>query len=61
MVNTIIKEGSIEMANKLDKDDEMEIEIDNGAFQYAWINREQALKIIKHLETVFEISTTCLL
>ena len=58
MGQTIIKEGSIEMADELDKDGEMEmeIEIDYGEFCYAWVNKEQAMKMIKHLKAVFEIN-----
>ena len=52
----IIKKGSIEMADELDKDGEMEIEIDNGDFQYAWINKENAIRIIEHLKVVFELA-----
>ena len=52
----IIREGSIEMADELDKDGQMEIEIDNGDFQYAWINKEEAIRMIEHLNIVFELT-----
>ena len=56
MVNIIIREGELEMAKELDKDGEMEIEINSGELQYVWINKKEAIKTIKHLKAIFEIS-----
>jgi len=51
----VVKEGlgAIEMTKELDEDREIKIKVSDGV---GWLNKEEAMKIIRHLEAAFDVA-----
>jgi len=53
----IVKIGEIEMADNLDHEDMLEMDMHDGC---TWLTREDAMKVIDHLQKVFGFQGTLL-